>query len=104
MLFRTVFWLPINGVLCLQTGLAFVGVASLFGTSSNANAKNPLLGDVLVIAAQVASRCFMLCPSLLHVLYVCWQVIVAVQMVVEEKLVVKYDVPALQVCASLSSL
>jgi len=63
------------GMFFVLTGLAFVGVASMLSGSSGSNAKSPLLGDIFVIAAQI---------------------IVAVQMVIEEKMVVKYDVPALQ--------
>jgi len=57
-------------------GLATVGLSSvLFGTSSE-NASNPLVGDIIIICAQV---------------------IVAIQMVVEEKFISKYNVPPLQV-------
>jgi hypothetical protein len=57
-------------------GLAAVGAASILLDSGGSNAPHPLLGDVLVVAAQI---------------------IVAVQMVVEEKFIAKYNVPALLV-------
>jgi len=63
------------GMFLILSGLAFVGVASVVSGGGGKNAPNPLLGDIFVIIAQV---------------------IVAVQMVVEEKLIGKYDVPALQ--------
>eukprot|EP00051_Salpingoeca_urceolata_P010666 m.130848 g.130848 ORF g.130848 m.130848 type:complete len:377 (+) comp16802_c0_seq8:1028-2158(+) len=64
------------GMLLVLSGLVFVGLASeLEGGSSDASAPNPLLGNIIIVCAQV---------------------IVALQMVVEEKFVGKYDVPALQ--------
>ena len=63
------------GMFLVLGGLALVGVAS-FMLGSGSDAPNPLLGDVLVLAACVVS---------------------ATQMVVEEKFVSQYEVPPLQV-------
>jgi len=63
------------GMLFVLIGLAFVGLASVLNSSSDSNAPNPLLGDILIICAQV---------------------IVSTQMVLEEKYVAKYNVPALK--------
>jgi hypothetical protein len=58
-------------------GLALVGLASVISPSKDAaNAPHPLLGDVVIVAAQV---------------------VVSIQMVVEEKFIGKYNVPPLQV-------
>lgn len=67
-------WIGMVLVLC---GLATVGLASvLFPDQSSDNASNPLLGDVIIICAQV---------------------VVAIQMVIEEKFISKYNIPPLQV-------
>lgn len=65
----------ILGMLLIVAGTAIVGVSSVL-SKHDTGAKNPLLGDVFVIIAQLAA---------------------ATQMVVEEKFVGKYDVPPLQV-------
>jgi hypothetical protein len=57
-------------------GLGFVGLASILEKSDTANAPHPLLGDIIIVGAQV---------------------VVAIQMVVEEKVISKYNVPPLQV-------
>jgi len=63
------------GMGCIIVGTFIVGLSSvIYGHDSSA--KNPLLGDVLVIIAQLAA---------------------ATQMVVEEKFIGKYNVPPLQV-------
>jgi drug/metabolite transporter (DMT)-like permease len=62
------------GMLLVLSGLACVGVSSILYGSSN-DASKPILGDTLVIIAQLVA---------------------ATQMVVEEKLLDKYKVPALQ--------
>jgi len=62
-------------MLFVLIGLAFVGLASVFSGGSDANAPNPILGDILIICAQV---------------------VVGVQMVLEEKYVARYNVPALK--------
>eukprot|EP01116_Phalansterium_solitarium_P011965 TRINITY_DN2786_c0_g1_i1.p1 TRINITY_DN2786_c0_g1~~TRINITY_DN2786_c0_g1_i1.p1 ORF type:complete len:386 (+),score=165.17 TRINITY_DN2786_c0_g1_i1:130-1287(+) len=65
-----------SGMVFVLIGLGFVGFASIYQGGSSSSAPHPLLGDIIVIAAQV---------------------IVSVQMVVEEKFVSKYNVPPLQV-------
>jgi drug/metabolite transporter (DMT)-like permease len=65
-------WLGMGLVLF---GLGFVGLSSVLDGGTSKNAPNPLLGDLFVIIAQL---------------------VVAVQMVLEEKYIGKYDVPALQ--------
>jgi drug/metabolite transporter (DMT)-like permease len=65
-----------TGMLLVLIGLGFVGVASIMEKGDSANAPHPLLGDIIIVGAQV---------------------VVAVQMVVEEKFISKYNVPALQV-------
>eukprot|EP00056_Hartaetosiga_gracilis_P014334 m.240305 g.240305 ORF g.240305 m.240305 type:complete len:385 (-) comp14849_c0_seq1:331-1485(-) len=62
------------GMLLVLIGLVCVGLAAMLGGSSGTQARNPILGDIIIICAQV---------------------IVAVQMVVEEKFVGKYEVPPL---------
>eukprot|EP01147_Barroeca_monosierra_P010100 gene10100-2267_t len=62
------------GMVLVLAGLVFVGLAAFFSGSSGSQAPNPILGDALIIAAQV---------------------IVAIQMVVEEKFLTQYEVPAL---------
>jgi len=62
------------GMVLVLIGLAFVGLSSVVGSSSDDSAPDPILGDILVVAAQL---------------------IVATQMVVEEKFVAKYDVEPL---------
>jgi hypothetical protein len=62
-------------MLFVLAGLAFVGLSSVVDSSSDSNAPNPLLGDILIIVAQI---------------------VVSVQMVLEEKFVAKYNVPALK--------
>lgn len=65
-------WAGMFLVLC---GLLCVGAAAFLGKHTGANAPNPLLGDAIIIAAQI---------------------IVALQMVVEEKFLSAHNVPALQ--------
>ncbi|EDQ92026.1 uncharacterized protein MONBRDRAFT_14488 [Monosiga brevicollis MX1] len=62
------------GMVLVLIGLLCVGLAAFFSGSSGASAPNPILGDILIIAAQV---------------------IVALQMVIEEKFLSKYTVPPL---------
>jgi len=65
-----------TGMLLVLLGLGLVGLASvLFGVSS-ASAPHPLTGDIIIVCAQLVA---------------------AVQMVVEEKFISKYNVPPLQV-------
>jgi len=63
------------GMISVLIGLAFVGLASIFSGSSS-NASDPIVGDIIIVCAQI---------------------IVAVQMVIEEKFIGKFNVPALQV-------
>lgn len=63
------------GMLAIIVGTLIVGVSSVI-YGSHTGAKNPLLGDIFVVAAQLVA---------------------ATQMVVEEKFVGKYNVPPLQV-------
>ena len=79
--FLSMFWLKRKlviynwiGMVLVLIGLLFVGLSGFFAGSGGAGAKNPILGDAIIIAAQV---------------------IVAIQMVLEEKLMSKYDVPVL---------
>jgi drug/metabolite transporter (DMT)-like permease len=65
-------WLGMSLVLL---GLLLVGLSSVLDGGTSSNAPNPLLGDLFVIVAQL---------------------VVAIQMVLEEKYIGKYDVPALQ--------
>lgn len=60
------------GMFIVTTGLACVGLASTLFQQSQTEAKNPVLGDILVICAQV---------------------IVAGQMIIEEKILTHYNVP-----------
>lgn len=69
---RPYHWL---GMLIVLAGLACVGVSSIVFGSNSTSASKPILGDTLVVCAQL---------------------IAATQMVVEEKLLDKYRVPALQ--------
>eukprot|EP01137_Pigoraptor_chileana_P026262 Opistho-2@96971 len=62
------------GLVWIVAGIAIVGAASVIFGEEDSHSKNPVLGNVLVIAAQV---------------------IVATQFVVEEKLLSKYEVPSL---------
>eukprot|EP00049_Salpingoeca_infusionum_P005736 m.96216 g.96216 ORF g.96216 m.96216 type:complete len:385 (+) comp13070_c0_seq1:264-1418(+) len=64
------------GMVLVLFGLVLVGLAAFLSGSNDASAPNPILGDGLIIAAQV---------------------IVALQMVVEQKFIDKYEVPPLQV-------
>ena len=65
-----------TGMLLVLIGAAVVGVASvLYPDENSKSASNPLLGDILIVVAQVVT---------------------AVQMVVEEKLVNGKGIPALQ--------
>lgn len=64
-----------SGMLLVLIGLIFVGLSAFLSSGSSSGAPNPLLGDIIIVAAQV---------------------IVAVQMVVEEKFLGKHNVPALQ--------
>jgi len=63
------------GMFLVLIGLGCVGLSSVLDGGSSKNAPDPIRGDVLVIAAQL---------------------VVSVQMVLEEKYIGKYDVPALQ--------
>jgi len=63
------------GMVLVLLGLGCVGLSSVLFSSSDSNAPNPLLGDVLIIAAQI---------------------VVSIQMVLEEKFVAKYNVPPLK--------
>lgn len=72
---RKLFAFHMVGMLLVLIGLLLVGASSVLDSSTSSSASNPLLGDALVVAAQVVT---------------------ATQMVVEEKLLDKYDVPALQ--------
>ena len=65
-------WFGMGSVL---VGLIGVGAAAFLGGSNGSQAPNPILGDAIIIAAQV---------------------VVAFQMVVEEKFLTKYNVPALE--------
>ena len=63
-------------MLIVLAGLACVGVSSiLFPSGDDSDASKPILGDTLVVCAQL---------------------IAATQMVVEEKFLERYRVPALQ--------
>jgi len=64
------------GMVLVLMGLGTVGLASVLFGSSSTNAPNPLVGDIIIICAQV---------------------VVAIQMVIEEKFISKYNVPPLQV-------
>jgi len=65
------------GMLLVLVGLLFVGLASVVGSGDDDNnAPDPVLGDIIIVCAQV---------------------IVAIQMVVEEKFLSKHDIPPLQV-------
>jgi len=65
------------GMVFVLAGLALVGLASVVSpVKDDTNAPHPLLGDIVIVAAQV---------------------VVSVQMVVEEKFIGKYNVPPLQV-------
>lgn len=64
------------GMLCVVVGTAIVGMATMVCKSKEDPAKNPAVGNLLVILAQI---------------------IVSVQMVVEEKFIGGYSIPALQV-------
>jgi len=66
----------ILGMCLVLGGLACVGSASVLSSNDSSSAPNPLLGALLVVAAQI---------------------VVSVQMVVEEKAISKYNVPALLV-------
>jgi len=70
---RLYHWL---GMFFVLVGLMSVGLASVLGGNSGSGAPHPLEGNIIIIAAQI---------------------VVAVQMVVEEKFIGKFDVPALQV-------
>lgn len=73
---RKLFAFHIAGMLLVLCGLLMVGASSVLDTSSSTSgASNPLLGNIFVVCAQV---------------------VVAIQMVVEEKLIGNYNVPALQ--------
>lgn len=63
------------GMVLVLAGLSLVGLASLITGDENKNAPKPLLGDIIIIIAQF---------------------VVSIQMVVEEKFLSKYEVPALQ--------
>mmetsp|Transcript_27339 Transcript_27339/g.38539 ORF Transcript_27339/g.38539 Transcript_27339/m.38539 type:complete len:369 (-) Transcript_27339:79-1185(-) len=64
------------GMLSVLSGLVLVGVASVLQGGSSSDAPHPLWGDIIIVAAQL---------------------IVATQMVVEEKFIGKYEVPPLLV-------
>eukprot|EP00128_Syssomonas_multiformis_P017031 Colp12_sorted_trinity150504_noHs@30295 len=63
------------GLFFVVSGIAIVGLSSVLFESSGEASKDPVLGNILVLVAQV---------------------VVATQFVVEEKLIGKYEVPALQ--------
>lgn len=63
-----------GGMFLVLLGLVLVGVTGFLEPSGGSTASNPILGDGIIIAAQI---------------------IVAVQMVVEEKILTKYKVPVL---------
>jgi len=65
-----------TGMAMVLCGLVLVGVASVMLGDSSASAPNPITGDILIICAQL---------------------VVAIQMVIEEKFISKYNVPPLQV-------
>jgi len=64
-----------TGMLLVLLGLLMVGASSVMDSTTSASASNPLLGNVFVVSAQI---------------------VVASQMVVEQKYVTEFDVPALQ--------
>lgn len=66
------------GMALVTSGLACVGLASMLFTSGDSAAPNPVLGDILIFAAQL---------------------LVAGQMVIEEKILTKYNVPPLLLVA-----
>jgi len=72
---RKLFAFHLVGMLLVLIGLLLVGASSVLDTSTSASASNPLVGNIFVVAAQI---------------------VVASQMVVEEKYVSGFDVPALQ--------
>lgn len=65
-----------TGMILVTIGTACVGASSLVCSGNKADAKDPLLGNILIVLAQI---------------------VVAVQMVVEEKLIGGHDIPALKV-------
>ena len=67
--FRTFEWL---GMFLVTGGLLCVGIASTVFSHGNSSGTNPILGDILIFGAQL---------------------IVSGQMVIEEKLLTKYNVP-----------
>lgn len=67
--FQAFEWL---GMSLVTAGLACVGLASMLFSSGDSSAPNPVVGDILILAAQL---------------------IVAGQMVIEEKILTKYNVP-----------
>jgi len=74
-LHRKLFAFHMAGMLLVLFGLLMVGASSVLDTSTSSSASNPMLGNLFVVSAQV---------------------VVATQMVVEEKLIGSFDVPALQ--------
>lgn len=64
------------GMCLVLVGTAIVGVSSVVNGGHNKHASNPLLGNIIIVAAQV---------------------VVSFQVVVEEKFVAGYNLPALQV-------
>ncbi len=76
-----------TGMVLVLIGLAFVGLASIFSGSSS-NASNPILGNANLNTLLIWSG---------DIIIVCAQIIVAIQMVIEEKFIGKFKVPPLQV-------
>jgi len=70
---RKLYSFHILGMVLIISGTAVVGLSSVIHATGDAS--NPLLGDILVVSAQIVS---------------------ATQMVVEEKFIGKYNVPPLQ--------
>lgn len=68
-LFRPYQWL---GMMLVTVGLTCVGISSTLLPTSKDGASNPVLGDILIIVAQI---------------------IVSSQMIIEEKILTKYNVP-----------
>jgi len=73
---KKLFAFHIVGMGLIVVGTAIVGVSSIVNHDDKSTAPNPLLGDILVVGAQLVA---------------------AVQMVVEEKFIGKYNVHPLQV-------
>jgi len=65
-----------TGMLLVLLGLGVVGLSNVLFGGESQSAPNPLTGDIIIVCAQV---------------------VVAIQMVIEEKFISKYNVPPLQV-------